>query len=63
MYTSQIISLVLIIAVFAGGMVYFKAQPEIQNTREAGCVAGVAALPLMNNATAMGMTAVIAKCE
>ena len=63
MYTSQIVSLVVVIAFFAGGMVYFMAQPEPQNTREADCVAGVAALPLMNNATAMGMTAVIAECE
>ena len=62
MYTSQIISLVVVIAVFAGCMVYFIAQPKTQNTREADCVAGVAALPLMNNATAMGMTAVIAEC-
>ena len=62
MYTSQIISLVVVIAVFAGCMVYFIAQPETQNTREANCVAGVAASPLMNNAIAMGMTAVIAEC-
>ena len=63
MYTSQIISLVVAIAVFLGSMFYFMAQPKPQNTREADCVAGVAALPLMNNATAMGMTAVIAECE
>ena len=63
MYTSQIISLVVVIAVFAGGMLYFMAQPETQNTIEADCLAGVAALPFMNNATAIGMTAVIAECE
>ena len=63
MYTSQIVSLVVVIAVFAGGMLYFLAQPEPQNMREPDCVAGVAALPMMNKATAMGMTAVIAECE
>ena len=63
MSTSQIASLVAAISVLAGGMFYFMAQPKSDDKREAECIAGVTALPLMNNATAMGMSAVIAECD
>ena len=63
MYKSQIASLFVVIAVFAGGMFYFISQPKSKNMSEKDCLAGVAAVPLMNNATAMGMTAVIAECD
>ena len=57
------ITLVAFIALLAGGIFYFIAQPVAQNMGEADCVTGVAALPLMNNTTAMSTAAVIAKCK
>ena len=63
MSTSQIVSLVTVITIIAGGMFYFMVQPKTTVQREAECVAAGAALPLVNTTTGMGMTAAIAECE
>ena len=63
MSTSQIVSLVMVITILRGGMFYFMMQPKTMVKREAESVAAATALPLVNTATGMGMTAVIAECE
>ena len=65
MNTSQVITLVVIIAVLGGSMAYYIMQvPDRPIAKdEANCTAAAAALPLVNVTTGMGMTAAIAECE
>ena len=63
MSTSQIALLVVLTVVIGGGMFYFMMQPKTMVQREAECVAAATALPLVNTATGMGMTAAIAECD
>ena len=66
MNTSQIITLVVIIAALGGSMAYYnlKAPDDKPLTRgEVNCTAAAASLPLVNVATGMGMAAAIAECE
>ena len=63
MSASQIVSLVMVITILGGGMFYFMMQPKSTVQREAECVAAATALPLVNTATGMGMTAGIAECD
>jgi hypothetical protein len=66
MNTSQIITLVVIIAALGGSMAYYNLKapydkPLIRG--EVECTAAAASLPLVNVATGMGMAAAIAECE
>ena len=66
MNTSQIITLVVIIAALGGYMAYYnlKAPDDKPLIRgEVECTAAAASLPLVNVATGMGMAAAIAECE
>ena len=54
---------VVVIPVLAGGVFYFIAQQKTDNTVKADGVTGMAALPLINKATAIGVTAVVAQCD
>ena len=44
-------------------MFYFTAQQKTNNNLKADGVTGVAALPLINKAIAIGVTAVEAQCD
>lgn len=55
--------MVVVIPVLAGGVFYFIAQQKTDNTVKADGVSGLAALPLINKATAIGVTAVVAQCD
>ena len=63
MSASQIVSLVTVITILGGGMFYFMMQPKTTVQIEAECVDAATALPLVNTATVMGMTAAIAECD
>ena len=63
MSTSQIALLVVFIVVIGAGMFYFMMQPKTMVQRDADCIAAATALPLVNTATGMGMTAAIAECD
>ena len=66
MNTSQITTLVVIIAALGGSIAYYnlKAPDDKPLTRgEVKCTAAAASLPLVNVATGMGMAAAIAECE
>ena len=65
MSTSQVITLVVIIAALGGSMAYYMMQaPDKPIAKgDADCTAAAAALPLVNITTSMGMTAAIAECE
>ena len=54
---------VVVIPVLAGGVFYFIAQQKTDNTVKPDGVSGLAALPLINKATAIGVTAVVAQCD
>ena len=54
---------VVVIPVLAGGVFYFIAQQKTDNTVKADGFTGVAALPLINKATAIGVTAIVAQCD
>ena len=53
----------VVIPVLAGGVFYFIAQQKTDNTVKPNGVCGLAALPLINKATAIGVTAVVAQCD
>ena len=65
MSTRQIIVLVVIIGALGISMGYYMMQapdkPKVEG--DADCTAAAAALPFVNIATGMGMTAAIAECE
>jgi hypothetical protein len=65
MNTSQVITLVVIIAALGGSMAYYMMQaPDKPIAKsDADCTAAAATLPLVNVTTGMGMTAAIAECE
>ena len=65
MSTSQVIILAVIIAALGGAMTFYMMQaPDKPIAKgDADCTAAVAALPLVNVTTGMGMTAAIAECE
>ena len=65
MSTSQVITLVMIIAALGGAMTFYMMQaPDKPIAKgEANCTATAAALPLVNITTGMGITAAIAECE
>ena len=65
MSTSQVITLVVIIAALGGSMAYYMMQaPDTPIAKgEVNCSAVAAALPLVNVTTGMGMTTAIAECE
>ena len=65
MSTRQIIVLVVIIGTLGGSMVYymFQAPDKPIAKGDADCTAVAAALPFVNIATAIGMTAALAECE
>ena len=65
MSTSQVIILVVIIAALGGSMTFYMMQAPNKPIAagDADCTAAAAALPLVNIATGMSMTAAIAECE
>ena len=65
MSTSQVITLVVIIAALGGSMTFsmMQAPDKPIEKGDAECTAAAAALPLVNITTGMGMTAAIAECE
>ena len=65
MNTSQVITLVVIIAELGGSITFYMMQAPDKPIEkdEADCTAVAAALPLVNITTGMGMTAAIAECE
>ena len=65
MSTSQVITLVVIIAALGGSMAYYMMQaPDKPIAKgEVNCTAAVATLPLVNVTTGMGITTAIAECE
>ena len=60
---SQIVGLVLFIAAIGGGMALYVTNPNSAEQQEAGCLSAVAALPLVNTTTGMGMSVAIADCD
>ena len=65
MNTSQVISLVVIIAALGGSMTFYMMQAPDKPIEkgDADCTAAAAALPLVNVTTGMGITGAIAECE
>ena len=63
MSITQTILLAATVTVFGGAISYFLIQPKTKTQSEVDCVKGVAALPLMNNAAAMGMSVAIQACD
>ena len=65
MNTSQVITLVVIIAALGGSMTLYMMQAPDKPIEKgvSDCTAVAAALPLVNITTGMGMTAAIAECE
>ena len=65
MSTSQVITLVVIIAALGGSMAYYMIRDLDKPIAkgDADCTAAAAALPLVNITTGIGMTAAIAECE
>ena len=65
MSTSQVITLVVIIAALGGSMTFYMMQAPDKPIEkgDAECTAAAAALPLVNITTGMGITAAIAECE
>ena len=66
MNTSQITTLVVIIAALGGSIAYYnlKAPDDKPLTRgEVKCTAAAASLPLVSVATGMSMATAIAECE
>ena len=66
MNTSQIITLVVIVAALGGSITYYKLKalddkPLMRG--EVECTAAAASLPLVNVATGMSMAAATAECE
>ena len=65
MSTSQVITLVVIIAALGGFITFYMMQAPDKPIEkgDADCTAVAAALPLVNITTGMRMTAAIAECE
>ena len=65
MNTSQVITLVVIIAALGGSMTFYMMQAPDKpiEKADADCTAAAAALPLVNVMTGMGITGAIAECE
>ena len=65
MNTSQVITLVVIIAALGGSMTFYMMQAPDKPIEkgDADCTAAAAALPLVNVTTGMGITGAIAECD
>ena len=65
MSTSQVITLVVIIAALGGSMTFYMMQgPDKPIEKgDADCTAAAAALPLVNVTIGIGITGAIAECE
>ena len=63
MAVSQIIGLVVLIAAIGGSILFFALNPNSAEQQEVGCIAAVAALPLVNTTTGMGMSVAVAECD
>ena len=65
MKTSQIISLMLTTAALGGSVGYYILHKEDLpfSKSDTDCMGSVAALPLVNVTTGMGMTTAIAECD
>ena len=50
------------VTMLGGAISYFLMRPKTKTQSEVDCVKGVAALPLMNNAAAMGMSVAVEEC-
>ena len=59
----QIVGLVVFIAAIGGSMAFYFVNPNSTEPREAGCLGAVAAIPLVNTTTGMGMSVAIAECD
>ena len=44
-------------------MLFFALNPNSAEQQEVGCIAAVAALPLVNTTTGMGMSVAVAECD
>ena len=65
MNTSQVITLVVIIAALGGSITFYMMQAPDKPIEkgDADCTAAAAALPLVNVTTGMGITGAIAECD
>ena len=63
MSITQIILLAASVTMLGGAISYFLMRPKTKTQSEVDCVKGVAALPLINNAAAMGMTVATQECD
>ena len=63
MSIAQTILLAASVTVPGGAISYFLMQPKTKTQSEVDCVKGMAALPLKNNAAAMGMSVAIQQCD
>ena len=63
MSITQIILFAATVTVLVGAISYFLTQPKTKTQSEVDCVKGVAALPLLNNAAAMGISVAIEECD
>ena len=63
MSITQIILLAATVSVLGRAVSSFLTQPKTKTQSEVDCVKGVAALPLMNNAAAMGISVAIEECD
>ncbi len=59
----QTILLAATVIVLGGAISYFLMQPKTKTQSKVDSVEGVAALSLMNNAAAMGMSVAIQECD
>ena len=63
MSTSQVISLVVIIAALVGSMTFYMMQAPDKPIEKADADCTAAAAALLNVTTGMGITGAIAECE
>ena len=63
MTASQIVGLIVFIAAIAGGMAFYLTNPNLAEPKEVSCDGAVAALPLVNTTTGMGMSVAIEECD
>ena len=59
----QIILLAATVTVLVGAISYFLTQPKTKTLSEVDCVKGVAALSLINDAAAIGISVAIEECD